>query len=422
MSTDICHVTVGELVDEGHGDIRTGPFGTQLRASDYTEFGVPVLNVRNLGYGVVREAHLEHVPDKVRERLATHLLEVGDIVFGRKGAVDRHVLIGPEQAGWMQGSDCIRLRLGLQSPVLPAFLSKLFLTNTHKQWMEAQCSHGATMASLNQEIIRRIPVDIPSPETQARVIDVLSSLDGLTVINERRIEILENLARSIYREWFVHLRFPDQDDSEFVGSAAGSIPANWSVPPLASVAKITMGQSPRSEFYNEIGSGLPFHQGVTSFGSFIPTHSKYCTAKMRTAEPSDVLCSVRAPVGRLNVADRKLGIGRGLSAIRRNDEAQAFLLLQLRQGLGEVDSIGGGTIYKAIGKSQLSDLPVVEPTPELVARFEAIARPMLELRVQATRLNRQLAIARDLLLPRLVTGQLDIADIDLGVLTAAESE
>jgi type I restriction enzyme, S subunit len=153
--------TVGAWIDQGCIDLQTGPFGTQLRAAAYADAGTPVVNVRNIGYGDLRTDKLEFVPEEVAVRLAVHLLQAGDIVFGRKGAVDRHVLIGPAQAGWMQGSDCIRLR-ALSNDVRPLFLSFAFREPAHKEWMLVHCSNKATMASLNQEVIGRIPLLAPS--------------------------------------------------------------------------------------------------------------------------------------------------------------------------------------------------------------------------------------------------------------------
>jgi len=127
-----------------------------------------------------------------------------------------------------------------------------------------------------------------------------------------------------------------------------------------------------------------------------------------------VLCSVRAPVGRLNLADRDLIVGRGLAAIRRFDGRTGLLLEQLRVGLGDEDSIGGGTIFKAVGKDELAALSVSEPIEPLRAAFETAARPMLDERVSLTLMNRAVTSIRDLLLPRLVTGRLDVSDIDLG--------
>ena len=179
---------VGDLIDAGTVDLQTGPFGTQLRASDYTETGTPVINVRNIGYGRIRPDKLEHVPPAMLDKLPNHLLAPGDIVFGRKGAVDRHVLVGRAEAGWMQGSDCIRLRL-LSGPISPTYLSTALLMPEHKEWILSQSSNKTTMASLNQKIIRRIPVwrpSVPVLEEFSRVAaPVQAQVRALSDANER---------------------------------------------------------------------------------------------------------------------------------------------------------------------------------------------------------------------------------------------
>ena len=101
MSRGDCYV--GDLVDAGSAEIQTGPFGTQLKASDYVSDGTPVINVRNIGLGDLRPEKLEYVGEQTAERLAAHLLLDGDIVFGRKGAVDRHLFATKEHEKWMQG-------------------------------------------------------------------------------------------------------------------------------------------------------------------------------------------------------------------------------------------------------------------------------------------------------------------------------
>ena len=141
-------VSIGDFIELKQIHIQTGPFGTQLKASDYTPEGTPVINVRNIGYGNLRQEKLEYVPDSVVERLNKHILQKNDIVFGRKGAVDRHLLVDDKQSGWMQGSDCIRLRI-LSGPIDPIFLSYALKLENHRQWMITQCSNKATMASLN---------------------------------------------------------------------------------------------------------------------------------------------------------------------------------------------------------------------------------------------------------------------------------
>ena len=146
---------ISDYVSSGEIEIRTGPFGTQLRASDYVASGIPVINVRNIGYGTINEEKLEYIDEPTAMRLSMHLLRTNDIVFGRKGAVDRHAFIVEKYNGWLQGSDCIRLRVNTKK-LLPQYLSYYFLTKRHKGFMESMCSHGSTMASLNQKILEKI--------------------------------------------------------------------------------------------------------------------------------------------------------------------------------------------------------------------------------------------------------------------------
>ena len=149
------YAQIKDFVKSGDIEIKTGPFGTQLKANEYTESGTPVLNVRNLGFGNVRTDKLEFVGAETTDRLSMHLLRKGDLVFGRKGAVERHSYITDREKGWMQGSDCIRIRVNTTS-INSRFLSYFFLTKAHQAYMMSACSHGTTMASLNQGILEQI--------------------------------------------------------------------------------------------------------------------------------------------------------------------------------------------------------------------------------------------------------------------------
>ena len=130
------------------------------------------------------------------------------------------------------------------------------------------------------------------------------------------------MARALYREWFVEFRFPGHDKISRVASPLGDIPQGWEVKKLKDVCHLTMGQSPKSEFYNQwIGEGQPFHQGVTDFGDRFPTRPPILHGRRTVLrEAGDILFSVRhAPVGRMNIADKRIVLGRGLSATRHNE-------------------------------------------------------------------------------------------------------
>jgi type I restriction enzyme, S subunit len=131
--------TLGEFVSNGSISLQTGPFGTQLKASQYTDEGTPVINVRNIGFGVLKSDKLEFLPPERVEEHKRHKLREGDIVFGRKGAVERHLLVTASEHGWIQGSDCIRLRV-VSGPLTPRYLSVRFREDDHQRWMMNQCS------------------------------------------------------------------------------------------------------------------------------------------------------------------------------------------------------------------------------------------------------------------------------------------
>ena len=253
----------------------------------------------------------------------------------------------------------------------------------------------------------------PPMQIQRKIAAILSGYDDLIENNTRRIKILEDMAQTLYQEWFVHFRFPGHENVAMVESPLGPIPQGWKVKQLGEMCDVLMGQSPKSEFYNETGEGLPFHQGVTDFGQRFPTDRVYCTVQKRIAEAGDILFSVRAPVGRMNVANKKIVIGRGLSAIRSKSGDQAFVLQQLKDKFQEEDTIGSGTIYNAITKADLLGVQLLEPIGSIVAKFEEAAEPIsLEL-ANLTMKNTNLRQTRDLLLPKLISGEIDVSELDI---------
>ena len=198
-----------------------------------------------------------------------------------------------------------------------------------------------------------------------------------------------------------------------VESSLGLIPQGWEVKQLGEMCHVLMGLSPKSEFYNETGEGLPFHQGVTDFGQRFPTDRVYCTVQKRIAEVGDILFSVRAPVGRINVANKKIVIGRGLSAIRSKGDAQAFVLQQLKNIFQEEDTMGSGTIFNAITKADLLGVQLLQPSRSVVSNFEETVEPIsLEL-ANLTIRNTNLRQTSDLLLPKLISGEIDISELDI---------
>lgn len=262
------------------------------------------------------------------------------------------------------------------------------------------------MKNLSTGILEKLPVYFPVLQTQQKIASILSTYDDLIENNLKRIKLLEEMAQITYEEWFVRLRFPGYESTP-INSVTG-LPEGWKKTKLGGMCEITMGQSPKSEFYNSEGKGLPFHQGVKDYGGRFPTNTCWSTSGSRCAERRDVLFSVRAPVGRLNIALEKMILGRGLAALRHKQNAQGFLYCSLKKLFFEEDMMGGGAIFNSVTKNDMHRIDIVEPSLVVLEKFnllvEAMDREIELIHIQNSRLRE----ARDILLPRLMTGVIDV--------------
>jgi len=262
----------------------------------------------------------------------------------------------------------------------------------------------------DKTVVDNVQVIAPDLPQQKQIAGILSTYDDLIENNTKRIKILEQTAQAIYKEWFIFFRFPGHEKVKMIDSKTdfGKIPDGWTVGKLSDLAAITMGQSPSSDFYNEVGEGLPFHQGVTNFGSRFPVTTIFSTEGMRKAAAGDILFSVRAPVGRINVTDRNLIIGRGLAALKSVSGHQSFLLYNLKHLFQTENLIGGGAIFASVTKDDLNNFPVIIPDIKMIEKFELIVHPIDQLILNISHELSVLRSSRDFLLPKLITGEIRV--------------
>lgn len=374
--------------------------------------GFPLVRTSDIKRGHIDLTNVQRVDHRTYEAWTRRAVpSEGDLILAREAPVG-NVGVVTADMNPVLGQRTVLIRPN-RSRVDPTYLCGVLVGNEAQHWMNA-VANGSTVPHLNMSDIRSMLLpDLPDLGVQLKVGAVLRAFDELIENNRRRSEILEEMARLLYREWFVHFRFPGHEKVGLVDSGLGPIPAGWEVALLPELCSLVMGQSPKSEFYNEVGEGLPFHQGVTDFGDRYPTHRKWTTVDKRVAEEGDILFSVRAPVGRINVAAERLVVGRGLSAIRSRRGDQEFMLLQLKDRFAVEDSIGGGTIFNAVTKADMERIQLLSPPKDVTGQFEELVVPMAQMGTNLIQQNRALREARDLLLPRLVSGELDVSDLDL---------
>lgn len=265
-----------------------------------------------------------------------------------------------------------------------------------------QMAGGTTFPNLPRDIITTF--NIPYPQNRERTVDILSTYDSLIENNRRRIQILEQSAKLLYKEWFVHFRFPGHEHVKIVNG----VPKGWTRTTLSEVATVIMGQSPPSEFYNDSGEGLPFHQGVSTYGERFLRDEVFCTSKGRIGEDGDIICSVRAPVGRLNITRNKVILGRGVASIRSKSGHQSFLFYQLGSIFFKEDLFGSGAIFASIKRPDLEKLSLLLPDQTLLNNFEDQVH---HIDSQIDTLDKAINVsqkARDLLLPRLMNGEIEV--------------
>lgn len=249
--------------------------------------------------------------------------------------------------------------------------------------------------NISAATIGKYELYLPALNTQKKIASILQALDEKIELNNKINENLERQAQALYETMFTNN--PNLEITQGV---------------LSDIAVITMGQSPGGSSYNEDGNGDVFYQGRAEFGFRFPTRRLFTTEPKRMAEANDVLLSVRAPVGDLNVAYEQCCVGRGLSAIHSKNDNSSFLLYTMFALKPQLDIFNGeGTVFGSINKDGLGNLPVDIPRAEEIAKFETIVRPMDDLIRTNYEENCRLQMLRDSLLTKLMNGEINVDGI-----------
>ncbi len=272
-----------------------------------------------------------------------------------------------------------------------------YLLKYNKDAIEAMGS-GTTFKEVSGKTMRAVKVRIPVDVSyQKRIAAVLDSLDTKIENNERINDNLQQQAMALYAEMFLN----SSDNNVTSGT-------------LSDIAAITMGQSPSGSSYNEDGVGEVFYQGRAEFGFRFPKRRLFTTEPKRMAETGDVLLSVRAPVGDLNVAYERCCIGRGLGAIHSKTGHSSFVLYTMFALRSQLDVFNGeGTVFGSINRDALNAIPIDIPPVTEIDQFEAVAHPIDELIRANYEENCRLEAIRDSLLPKLMSGEIDVSAVNL---------
>ena len=304
------------------------------------------------------------IQEKDREK---YLLHKGDIVVARTGATVGYAKYIKEDVPAVFASYLVRLLVN-SIDVDRHYVGLCVESNLFKEYIQS-ISNGSAQPNANAQMISSFEINLPPLSTQHRIATILSRYDSLIENYQKQIKLLEEAAQRLYKEWFIDLRFPGHENTNIIDG----VPEGWEKKKLHEIAEVVMGSSPKSEFYNNDKQGLPFHQGVGSYGTRFVDDNVYSTSITRLAEPNSILFSVRAPVGRLNITKNKIIIGRGLAAMNHKDGFQSFLFYMLKERFFMDNIIGNGSIFASISKVELLDQEFIVPPMKTIKAFESLA-------------------------------------------------
>lgn len=419
-------VRLKTLIEDGNAELQTGPFGTMLHASAYQTAGTPVIAVQHIGDNALRQGEYPLVDDENADRLKRYTVRENDILFARKGSVDRRARIRPHESGWLQGSDCIRLRF---NRTLDArFISYVLGSSAYKKWI-VRHAHGATMPSLNQDILGLTPLPLPPLPIQHRIADILGSLDDKIELNRKMNETLEAMARALFKSWFVDFdpvvaksegRQPVGMDAEtaklfpdsFEDSEIGRIPKGWKVGRFADVVQNRREVISAEQLSSGAYIGLEHMPRRSIALSDWGDSSVLESAKSRFRKNDILFGKLRPYFHKVGIAPTEGVCSTDILVLKpQTTDWAAFALgyASSDEMVDYADSCSTGTRMPRVNWSDLARYQIPIPPQSLAGRLTVLQEPVIESIFNNIQENRMLANLRDALLPRLLSGELAVA-------------
>lgn len=348
--------------------------------------GVPIIKVNNIINGLKSVKELETTTQSISEKYPRTLLHGGELIISVVGTIGKTAIVPESFAG------CNLVRavalIDIEDKIISKWV-KYYLDSPYGKEYIHQNLNTTVQPTLNIKSLTDMLIPFYNRIYIEKAVSLLSGIDDKIALNNKINDNLEQQAKTLYKEWF------DASQSFMTDGK------------LSDIAIITMGQSPNGKSYNEQGEGEVFYQGRAEFGSRFPTRRLYTTEPKRMAETGDVLLSVRAPVGDMNIAYEKCCIGRGLAAVHSKTGNSSFLLYTMFGLKTQLDVFNGeGTVFGSINREALAAMPVQIPSNEAMAQFEKMVRPMDDLIKTNYEENCRLEELRNSLLPKLMAGEI----------------
>ena len=375
------------------GDIATciqpGPFGSQLHNSDYSKEGTPIIMPKDIVGGAIVHSGLLKVSEEHVKRLSRHQVYEGNLMVARKGDVRKCAYITANENGWMTGSDCLKVVLD-ESKCYPKFIYYQLRSEHIGRWLE-KVSIGATMPSLNTGLLSGIEMVLPPIEIQKQIAGILSVYDDLIENNQKQIKLLEEAAQRLYKEWFVDLRFPGHENTKIVDG----VPEGWSRTNINGILTFHRGYDLTK---NEMKAG---RYPVIGSTSIIGYHNEF------KIKGPGIVTGRSGSLGKYQLVWDDFWPHNTSLYISDYKDHNIFFVYSLLQTVDFASLNNGGDI-PTLNRNVLSNIEVIEPEKKLQDVFAKIAEPQYQKIRNLEKQNDRLKTARDLLLPKLMSGEVEV--------------
>jgi type I restriction enzyme S subunit len=409
-----------------------GPHATPPPATE----GPIFLGIKNLAEdGHLDLSEIRHIAEKDFPRWIRRVQpQPGDVVFTYEASLHRYAIIPEGFRG------CLGRRIALIRPdpgvVDTRFLLYVFLSPLWRATVMQRINIGSTVDRIPLIDFPNFPIALPDLSAQQTIAAVLSTYDELIENNSRRIQILEEMAQAIYREWFVELRYPGHEGVPLLDSDLGPIPVGWDVSSIAHLAAPQKYSVTSGPFGSKLGrrdyvaSGVPVIRGANLAvgGGFQDADFVYVSESKADelvsciARPGDIVVTQRGTLGQVGLIPASARHGRYVLSQSQMkvtvDDEQAshhylYAVLRSPEAAERIQNMAMSAGVPHINLTMLRNFSMVLPARPLQAQFEALVSPMLDLAENLHSSNESLRVTRDLLLPRLISGEIDVSELDI---------
>ncbi|MFQ2336340.1 restriction endonuclease subunit S [Aeromonas dhakensis] len=430
MSSDWEPTTLGSVCDRQGGSIQTGPFGSQLHASDYVEQGIPVVMPANIGSdGGISEDGIARITQFDADRLQQHKLQVGDVVFSRRGDVTRNALIEAHQAGWLCGTGCLKVRLGSQTQASAKFISYCLRLPETKDWL-VRHAVGATMPNLNTSILSAVPILLPELPVQQSIANILGCLDERIDLLRETNATLEAIVQALFKSWFVdfdpvHARARGEQlaglapevaalfPNSFEESELGMVPKGWKFGHIYDAATVIYGAPFASKRFNTERKGLPLIR-IRDLKNETPgVYTDEVHPKGYLTQPGDIVVGMDGEFRAYLWGGQPAWLNQRVCVFKPiSGHSSAFIHYTIKPQLAAVEATEIATTVIHLGKNDIDRFSALIPDVGVIRAFSDVANPFYAQIIENKQKAQTLANLRDTLLPRLISGQLRLPDTE----------